>query len=117
MTRDGSFELTLQPGQQGAPGRVHGGVLAAALDETMGVMVWSLGGSYATARLEVDYLAPIPLSGTVHIHARCTGRYGRKVYMAAEARLGGVAGPVAVRAAALYVETPAAAGGDRKLTQ
>jgi acyl-coenzyme A thioesterase PaaI-like protein len=110
MTGDGTFEFTLQPGQQGTPGRVHGGVLAAVLDETMGMMAWSLGGSYATARLEVDYLAPVPLSGTVHIQARCTGRYRRKVYIAAEGRLGDATGPVAVRAAALYIETPGGAG-------
>ena len=47
---------------------------------------------------------PVPLSGAVHIQAWCTGRYGRKVYMAAEARLGDAAGPVVVRAAALFVE-------------
>lgn len=110
MISDGSFEFTVKPAQQGAPGRVHGGVLAAALDETMGMMAWSLGGSYATARLEVDYLAPVPLGATVHIQARCTGRHGRKVYLAAEARLGDEAGPVAARAAALYVETPTAPG-------
>ncbi len=108
MTGDGSFEFTLRPGQQGAPGQAHGGVLAAVLDEVMGVTAWSLGSSCATARLEVDYLAPVPLNAAVHIQARCTGRHGRKVYLTAEARLGDAAGPVAVRAAALYVETPAA---------
>ena len=117
MTGDGSFEFTLRPGQQGAPGRAHGGILAAAMDEAMGVVAWSLGGSYATARLEVDYLAPAPLGETVHILARCTGRHGRKVYLAAEARLGDAAGPVAVRATALYVETQRTAAGDRKLAQ
>ncbi len=117
LTGDGTFECVLRPGQQGAPGRAHGGVLAAAMDETMGVVAWSLGGSYATARLEVDYLAPVPLGETVHIQVRCTGRHGRKVYMTAQARLGGAAGPVAVSAAALYVETAAPAGPDRGLAQ
>lgn len=117
ITGDGSFECTLRAGQQGAPGRAHGGVLAAAMDEAMGMVAWSLGGCYATARLEVDYLAPVPLSETVHIQVRCTGRHGRKVYLTAQARLGSEAGPVAVRAAALYVETAAATGPDRGLAQ
>jgi acyl-coenzyme A thioesterase PaaI-like protein len=102
---DGCFELTLAPAQQGAPGRAHGGILAAAMDEAMGMVAWSLGGSYATARLEVDYLAPVPAAGVLHIEVRCTGVHGRKVYMAAQMRLGGAAGPAAVRAAALYIET------------
>lgn len=102
---DGSFTFTIQAHQQGAPDRAHGGVLAAAVDEVMGILAWSLGGSYATARLEVDYLMPVPTCSTVHIEARCSGVDGRKVYLEAEARLDSRAGPVAVRAAALYVET------------
>lgn len=100
----GAFEFTIQPGHQGAPGRVHGGVLAAALDEAMGMVAWSLRRPCATARLEVDYLMPVPLSGAVRITARCTGRDGRKLYLAAEARLDDSSFPVAARAAALYVQ-------------
>lgn len=105
-----AFEFTIQPGQQGAPGRVHGGVLAAALDEAMGILAWSLGRPCATARLEVDYLAPVPLDGVVRITARCTGRDGRKLFLAAEARLDDLPGPVAARAAALYVQARLDAG-------
>lgn len=101
---DGGFTFTIQAGQQSVPGRAHGGLLAAAVDEVMGILAWSLGGSYATARLEVDYLIPVPTGTTIHIGTRCAGVDGRKVYMEAEARLDDPAGPVAVRAAALYVE-------------
>jgi acyl-coenzyme A thioesterase PaaI-like protein len=99
----GEFELVLSPGHQGAPGRVHGGVLAAALDEAMGIVAWSLGRPCATAHLEVDYLALVPLGGAVHITARCADQDGRKMYLEAEARLEMGSGPVAARASALYV--------------
>jgi len=100
----GEFELLLSLGHQGAPGQVHGGVLAAALDEAMGIVAWSLGRPCATAHLEVDYLAPVPLGGTVHITARCADQDGRKLYLEAEARLEGGSEPVAARASALYVQ-------------
>lgn len=101
---DGGFTFTIRDCQQSAPGRAHGGVLAAAVDEVMGILAWSLGGSYATARLEVDYLMPVPTGTAIHIATRCAGVDGRKAYMEAEARLDGPAGPVALRAAALYIE-------------
>src|SRR5262249_33574053 len=100
----GEFELLLSPGHQGAPGRVHGGVLSAALDEAMGIVAWSLGRPCSTAHLAVDYLAPVPLGGTVHVTARCADQDGRKLYLKAEARLEGESGPVAARASALYVQ-------------
>jgi long-chain acyl-CoA synthetase len=100
---DAEFEFTAGDTHQGAPGVVHGGVLAAALDEALGIAAWSLGAPHATARLETDYLIPVPTGTTLHIRTRRTGAAGRKLYLAAEARLGGAAGPVAVRASALYV--------------
>jgi acyl-coenzyme A thioesterase PaaI-like protein len=93
---------------QGAPGRAHGGVLAALLDEVIGITVWSLGKTYATARLEVDYVMPVPVGASLHVAAVCTGIDGRKVHAEARARLGAADGPIAVRAAALYVELPQA---------
>lgn len=83
---------------------MHGGALAAALDEAMGIVAWSLRRPCATAHLEVDYLAPIPLDGTIHVTARCARQDGRKLYLEAEARLEGGSGPVAARASALYVQ-------------
>jgi acyl-coenzyme A thioesterase PaaI-like protein len=102
------MEFTPRPAHQGSAGVTHGGVLAAAMDEAIGVAIWRLGGAYVTARLETDYLRPVPIGTTLLIRTRCTGVHGRKVYAEAEAVLG-MDGPVAVRAAALYVEM----AGDR----
>ena len=99
-------EFTVRAEHQGAAGLAHGGVLAVAMDEAIGIAVWSLSGAYVTARLEVDYLLPVPVGATLRIRTRCIGAHRRKVYAEAEALLGGADGPIAVRAAALYVEVP-----------
>ncbi|AUG77896.1 thioesterase [Kitasatospora sp. MMS16-BH015] len=87
-------------GQQGAAGTAHGGVLSALADEAMGRLVWSLGGRYATARLEVDYLLPVPAGAELRLTVRICAVDGRKVYVEAEAEHEGLP---CVRAAALYV--------------
>lgn len=89
---------------QGAPGLAHGGLLVAAFDEALGSLNWLLRAPAVTARLETDFLRPVPVGSALHITARCTGVSARKVYAAAEGRLDDPAGPLAVRAAALFVQ-------------
>lgn len=91
---------------QGAPGLAHGGLLATAMDEVLGSVAWRLGGRYVTGRLETDFLAPVPVGATVRLRAWCNGVHGRKAYVEGEGRIGAPDGPVAVRAAALFVEVP-----------
>ncbi|MBB2911825.1 acyl-coenzyme A thioesterase PaaI-like protein [Streptosporangium becharense] len=97
-------EFTVGEAHQGAPGLAHGGVLAAAMDEVIGMSVWLFQRPYVTGRLETDYLAPVPVGTTLHLRAWCTGVSGRKAYLEAEGRAGSPDGPVAVRAAALFIE-------------
>ncbi|MEV0583541.1 PaaI family thioesterase [Nonomuraea sp. NPDC050310] len=106
-TPDGSTveaEFTVAEAHQGAPGLAHGGVLAAAMDEIIGMSVWLFQRPYVTGRLETDFRLPVPVGATLHLRAWCTGVSGRKAYLEAEGRLGGPDGPVAVRAAALFIE-------------
>lgn len=97
-------EFTVQTAHQGAPGLAHGGVLAAALDETLGSLSWLLRVIAVTGRLESDFVRPVPVGSTLYLAARCDGVAGRKIYSSAEGRIGGPDGPVAVRADALFVE-------------
>jgi acyl-coenzyme A thioesterase PaaI-like protein len=101
-----SAAFTVGEAHQGAPGLAHGGVLAAAFDEALGMLLWLLVTPAVTRRLETDFLHPVPVGSTLHIDAWCTGVAGRKIYSQAEGRLGGPDGPVAVRAAALFVRVP-----------
>ncbi len=96
--------FTVRPVHQGAPGLAHGGVLATALDETLGALSWLLRTIAVTGRLETDYVRPVPVGTTLHLEAEVTAVAGRKVYSTATGRIGGPDGPVAVRAKALFIE-------------
>ncbi|GJF31938.1 thioesterase [Kitasatospora sp. NE20-6] len=102
LTVDSRF--TVREVHQGAPGLAHGGVLTTAMDEALGTLSWLLHAPAVTGRLETDFVRPVPVDADLHIHARVTGVHGRKVYSAAEGRIGGPDGPVAVRAQALFVQ-------------
>ncbi|GAA1612009.1 PaaI family thioesterase [Nonomuraea maheshkhaliensis] len=97
-------EFTVGEAHQGAPRLAHGGVLATAMDEVIGMSVYLLHKPYVTGRLETDYLLPVPVGTTLHLRAWCNGIAGRKAYLEAEGRIGAPDGPVAVRAAALFIE-------------
>ncbi|NJQ01990.1 PaaI family thioesterase [Streptomyces zingiberis] len=95
--------LTVREEHQGAPGLAHGGVLAAALDETLGALGWMLRTIAVTGRLETDFVRPVPVGTELHLRAEVTAVHGRKIYATAAGRAGGPEGPLAVRAAALFV--------------
>ncbi|NBM18754.1 PaaI family thioesterase [Streptomyces sp. GC420] len=97
-------EFTVQPAHQGAPGLAHGGVLATALDETLGALSWLLRVIAVTGRLETDYVRPVPVGTVLHLQSEVTAVDGRKIYSTATGRIGGPDGPVAIRADALFVE-------------
>jgi acyl-coenzyme A thioesterase PaaI-like protein len=84
----------------------HGGLLSLAFDEALGKLMWLLRAPAVTARLETDFLKPVPMGSTIHITAKITGQVNRKVYSSAEGRLNTPDGPLAVRAAALFVIVP-----------
>ncbi|MCA1833282.1 MAG: PaaI family thioesterase [Actinomycetota bacterium] len=91
----GSFLVTEH--HQGAPGLAHGGVIAAAVDEAMGFLLWLIAHPAVTAHLEVDYRKPVPVGARLElegeaflveerkIHARMTGRINGEVAVDAKA--------------------------------
>ena len=103
---DITAEFTVTENHQGAPGLAHGGLLSLAFDEALGKLMWLLRAPAVTARLETDFLRPVPMGSTLHITAKITGQVNRKVYSSAEGRLNTPDGPLAVRAAALFVIVP-----------
>ena len=99
-------EFIVTENHQGAPGLAHGGLLSLAFDEALGKLMWLLRAPAVTARLETDFLKPVPIGTRLHITARITGQVNRKVYSEAEGRIGGPDGEIAVRAASLFVIVP-----------
>jgi len=65
---------------EGPPGHVHGGIVAAVLDEGLG-MVQSLSGSSGmTGTLNIRYRSPTPLHREIHFEGRVDRVEGRKIF-------------------------------------
>lgn len=77
---------TLGPAFEGAPGRVHGGVIAAIIDELMGFVLPLIGEIAYTANLSIDYIAPAPLQTELTITAALRDRAERKLWIEATGR-------------------------------
>ena len=103
---DLTAQFTVTENHQGAPGLAHGGLLSLAFDEALGKLMWLLRAPAVTARLETDFLLPVPIGTTLYMSAHITGVQGRKVYSVSEGRLNSADGPLAVRAASLFIIVP-----------
>jgi acyl-coenzyme A thioesterase PaaI-like protein len=100
----GTFTVTEE--HQGAPGLAHGGLLTTAFDDALGSLNWLLSSPAVTGRLETDFRRPVPVGSTLHIEAEVLGVKGRKVFTRATGRLDAPDGPIALTAAALFVQVP-----------
>ncbi len=90
---------------QGYPGRVHGGVIAAMMDETMGRAVWGDAKTWGvTVELRLKYHRPVPLEEMVTVVGRLT-RDTRRIFEA-EGQLLTADGQVAVTAQGKYLKIP-----------
>jgi acyl-coenzyme A thioesterase PaaI-like protein len=86
LWRDGDvacMQVTLGKAFEGAPGRAHGGVVAALLDEVMGLMNMIHGAMAYTAQLDISYLAPTPVGEPIIARAWLARQDGRKQFVEA----------------------------------
>jgi acyl-coenzyme A thioesterase PaaI-like protein len=70
---------------QGPPGFAHGGVIAAALDEAMALLLHGQGTYALTGRLEIELQAPAPVGSFVELEADVESVEGRRLTMTATA--------------------------------
>lgn len=94
-------EIELDERYQGAPGYVHGGILATLLDEVMSKLNRPLGLLAMTRHIEVDYLRPAPIHTLLQLVGRHVRREGRKLFHAAELR--NAEGAVLARCSSLWI--------------
>ena len=73
---------------EGPPGYVHGGWVALAFDEALGMANALSGHPGMTARLTVRYRKPTPLHARLHLHARTERVDGRRITTVASLRAG-----------------------------
>ena len=108
-TEKGELIATFVPGieHQSYPGRLHGGVASAILDETIGrailvgneKAIWGL-----TLELNLAYKKPIPLGVELKVVARITEENSRFFHGTGEIVLPG--GEIAVTARGKYLKAP-----------
>jgi acyl-coenzyme A thioesterase PaaI-like protein len=88
MRREGDqavARVTLGPAFEGAPGRAHGGVVAALFDDTMGYVLNILETPAFTGELKVRYSAPTPVGVEIEFRAWLRERNGRRLRIDSEA--------------------------------
>jgi uncharacterized protein (TIGR00369 family) len=70
-------EFTPGPQYQGYDGVLHGGIVAAALDDAMANLFHRRGRETVTARLEIRYRREAPIGRRLIVTARTTAERGR----------------------------------------
>jgi acyl-coenzyme A thioesterase PaaI-like protein len=80
---------TFGPAYEGAPGVLHGGILAAAFDELLGMATVFSGGPGMTRELVVRYHRPTPIDVELAFVARCDRTEGRRIFVSAEVEAAG----------------------------
>jgi acyl-coenzyme A thioesterase PaaI-like protein len=85
----------------GPPGHVHGGAMAAALDEAMGAVCWMNGHKVVAATLGVKFIAMLKIESETILEARMERIDGRKIYV--RSHLTGPAGEAVAEGDALFI--------------
>lgn len=88
VRRDGDeavATVVLGAAYEGAPGRSHGGIVAAIFDDVLGYLLRFLKQPAYTGELTIRYLAPTPIREPLEFRARVEQVEGRKIDTIAEA--------------------------------
>lgn len=94
-------DVVLGAAFEGPPGRAHGGIVSAVVDETMTALLSVLGTIAFTASLQIDYLGPTPLHAPLEFRARLAERSGRSLTLECTGRSGD---DVFVRSTGTFIE-------------
>jgi acyl-coenzyme A thioesterase PaaI-like protein len=76
--------VVLRRAFEGAPGRAHGGIVAAVFDDVTGFVIGLLREPAFTGELTVRYVAPVPVDKPLEMSARLIGRERRKLFITGE---------------------------------
>ncbi len=94
--------VTFGPYCEGPPEAVHGGAIAAVLDEAMGAVCWMNGHPVVGARITINYLHLTPLGFSGHVESWIERTERRKIFI--KSRLTGTDGTVHAEGEALFIE-------------
>ena len=86
---------------QGPPGHVHGGAMAAVLDEAMGGACWMNGHRTVAAKISVSFLEMLKLETETTVEAAIERTDGRKIYL--RATMSNTSGTLIAEADGLFI--------------
>jgi len=72
-------KILFGPGVQGPPDHVHGGAMAAILDEAMGGVAWLSGHPVVAANLDITFRRMLPLTTPCVVETEIVTVEGRKI--------------------------------------
>ncbi len=75
-----SFAFTSNENMQGAPGFVHGGIIASLLDEAQGVLCFHIGHAVMTSDLHIKYHNATPAGEEIYFRCWLTAVRRRRLY-------------------------------------
>ncbi len=81
-------DVTLPAAFEGAPGRAHGGIVAAVFDDFTGTVIGMLHEPAFTGELTVRFVRPVPVHTPLRLRTWLESRDGRKLHIRAEAHDG-----------------------------
>jgi acyl-coenzyme A thioesterase PaaI-like protein len=85
----------------GPPGHVHGGAMAATLDEAMGAAAWMNNHPCVAATITISFLAMLPIDTETIVEARIDRVEGRKIHLSST--LTGPSGRIVAQGTALFI--------------
>jgi len=71
--------VSFSPAYEGGPGLVHGGAIASAFDELLGLAQLLSGDAGMTGSLKVRYRSPCPIQTELHMEGRVAKMDGRRI--------------------------------------
>jgi acyl-coenzyme A thioesterase PaaI-like protein len=95
--------LAFDERHQAAPGLVHGGLVAAALDEACGLLATWYRFPTVTGRLFVHYRRPVAINTELLVRARLESEHGRRIHIGGELADGD---EILARARGAFVHVP-----------
>ena len=75
---------TLRAAHEGAPGRSHGGVVAALFDDVFGFVLTILAQPAFTGEITIRYHDGVPIGVPLECRVRCSEQRGRKILVTGE---------------------------------
>ena len=85
----------------GPPGHVHGGAMAATLDEAMGAVCWMNGHHVVAATITINFLSMLPIDSETIVHATIDRVEGRKIHL--RSKLKDPSGRVVAEGSGLFI--------------